>query len=126
MLAPDYAEAEQRVGNHRCVSSDYRREHNAGADPLVDGALLFAKRVIHLTQAAEDQHWGTHTGRSARVEPRAGTDPRAAAHSAPTMSPQPLPGLNLIQMDSPLREKRARGWVRSTPARIIELRGTMA
>ena len=64
------------------------------------GGCLWAKRVIHLTQAAEDQHWGTRTGPSARVEPRAGTDARAAAHPVPTRSPQPLP-LNLIQMDSP-------------------------
>ena len=58
---------------------------------------LLPEWVIHLTQVAEEPTLET----SARVEPRAGTDARAAAHSARTTSPQPLPSLNLIQMDNP-------------------------
>jgi len=82
------------------VTAGHRKVAVGIVRPRTKPASLSWQGGIYLTQAAEDQHWGTRTGLSARVEPRAGTDARAAAHSAPTMSPQPLPGLNLIQMDS--------------------------
>jgi len=107
------------AGTRSAVRLAPARPGKAGAA----GAAFGRNRVIHLTQAAEDQHWGTRAGPSARVEPRAGTDAWAAAHPVPTRSPQPLPGLNLIQMDSPLGEMQvepaAGRWPASRPNAVL-------
>ena len=85
------------------------RDPLAGPAPAVAARIwpVLSERAIHLTQAAEDQHWGTRTGLSARVESRAGTDTRAAALSARPCLRSPFPALNLIQMDSPFVRPKA-------------------